>query len=84
METIRKIEAQDSIEYSDYIQLAVSYAQLDAEESIVEKMIELSLIANWYSSCKMLTSILHARFKWNIATKYGSILSEKLKEYECN
>lgn len=83
-ETIREIEAQDIIDWSDYIQLAISYTQLNADGAKIEKLIKSSLEKNTSDSCKLLNFILKNRKSWNLTYKYGQIVSKQLKSYECN
>lgn len=83
MDTILKIEAQDSIDWADYIQLAVSYSQIEGEKSKIETSVENALKANTVKSCEMLGFILENRKDWKITKNHKGLISEKLKAYAC-
>lgn len=82
-EKIETIEAQDSLEWSDYVQLAVSYAELGAEQSVVAKLIDKSLRVGTSESCNMLNFILNNRDEWSITKKYKKVVYTKLEEHDC-
>jgi len=80
-ETIQKIEAQDTILWSDYVQLAISYAQLNAVDTKIEALIRRALKENTSDSCKMLSFILENKKDWNITKKYGEIVYQQIINY---
>ena len=84
LETIRKIEAQDSIDYSDYIQLAISYAQIDSDSTIISTLVEKALNANTTEACKSLVHILDHQSKWKITSQYKDVVNSKLLSFNCD
>jgi len=84
LETIKKIESQKTLDYNDYIQLAVSYAQLDADSSKIGDLVEQSLNANSKEACKTLSFLLDNRSNWKITSQYKDVVNSKLLSFNCN
>ena len=83
LETIKKIEAQDSLDYSDYIQLAVSYAQLDSDSTKIGTLVEQALNANTKEACKSFVFLLGNQRNWKITSQYKAVVNAKLISFNC-
>ena len=83
LETIKKIEAQDSLDYSDYIQLAVSYAQLDSDSTKIGTLVEQALNANTIEACKSFVFLLGNQRNWKISSQYKAVVNAKLISFNC-
>ena len=82
VETIKKIEAQDSLDYNDYIQLAISYAELD-DSTKVGTNVERALIANTNQACKALIFLIANQRDWKITSNYKEVVNSKLTSFNC-
>lgn len=82
-EIIKAIEAKENLDWSEYIQLAVSYAELDAEASKISELLDSSFNNDLEASCRRIQSILACDLDWKILTKHRRILKDKLNKYKC-
>lgn len=83
LEAINDIESQDSLIYSDYIQLSFYYAKLGRDNSKIEELVEKAFKLNSKESCDIYSTMIKSSRNYNIIKLYGNIIAKKLEEYEC-
>ena len=81
-ETIRKIEAQNSRDYADYLQLAVSYAALDDTAKVIFN-IDRALTANTKEACKLLIFQQTYQQDWKISCNHREAITSRLHAFNC-